>query len=602
MAINKLPEYVINRLKAWEVVNRPSSVLKELVENSLDAWATSIDVNIKDGWKNLISIQDNWEGIQLSDMDLLLERYATSKIKSDEDLMSISSYGFRWEALASIAEVAKLTVLSKTAYSEVWTKLTKRWTEQIMDHVPVPFEHGTLITIEDLFYNVPARLKFLKSAQTEYYYCYNYFVDIALWHYDKSFVLKKNDKISFDLRATSGLVDRINDIYKRDWTNNLKAIEYKDDDIEITWVVSDPNVRFGSAENIKIYVNSRPVQDKIIYKALMDAYRRQLTPWEYPLAVVMIDIKSDLVDVNVHPSKLQVKFLDSQKIYQLVYDNVYNCLGENKIAEVTDNYYKSNHSAINISKSSWWQNVFLWSGDLRNKESKSAENTNLFWSKDFKISDNQKFNLSDNQSFDNLNSGTEAREQKVFSNDQIGDYQVVWQLRNSYIILQSNDDLYYVDQHALAERVAFENMKKSVDISKELLLQPVKFNVTDVPSLDDKISQLNKLWFECSLLWENVMVVYSVPKIFVTYPVDLEKLFNHVLYLDEISFDHVLDGVFATKACKTSIKAGHKLSYDQMSNLIKDGFENIEWMFVCQHGRPFFIKMDKKKIDALFDR
>ncbi len=603
MAISKLPEYVINRLKAWEVVNRPSSVLKELVENSLDAWATNIEVNIKDGWKNLISIQDNGDGIQLSDMDLLLERYATSKIKSDEDLMTIASYGFRGEALASIAEVAKLTVLSKTAYSEIGTKLTKRWTEQIMDHVPVPFEHGTLITIEDLFYNVPARLKFLKSAQTEYYYCYNYFVDVALWHYDKSFVLKKNDKISFDLRATSGIIDRINDIYKRDWTNNLKAIEYKDDDIEITWVVSDPNVRFGSAENIKIYVNSRPVQDKIIYKALMDAYRRQLTPGEYPLAVIMIDIKSNLVDVNVHPSKLQVKFLDSQKIYQLVYDNVYNCLGENKIAEVTDNYYAETKSA----NSGGWQNVFLWSGDLRNKESRSVDNSNLFWSNDFNSSDN-KFNLSNNQSFDNINNLNNwdninnIVEQKVFSNDQIGDYQIVWQLRNSYIVLQSNDDLYYVDQHALAERVAFENMKKSVDKTKELLLQPVKFNVTDVPDLDGKISQLNNLWFDCSLLWANVMVVYSVPKIFVTYPVDLEKLFNHVLYLDEISFDHVLDGVFATKACKTSIKAWHKLSYDQMANLIKDGFENIEWMFVCQHGRPFFIKMDKKKIDWLFDR
>lgn len=602
MAINKLPEYVINRLKAWEVVNRPSSVLKELIENSLDAWATSIEINIKDGWKNLISIQDNGDGIQLSDMDLLLERYATSKIKSDEDLMSIASYGFRWEALASIAEVAKLIVMSKTAYSEIWTKLTKRWNEQMMDHVPVPFEHGTLITIEDLFYNVPARLKFLKSAQTEYYYCYNYFVDVALWHYDKSFVLKKNDKISFHLKDTTGLVDRINDIYKRDWTNNLKALEYKDNDIEISWVVSDPNVRFGSAENIKIYVNSRPVQDKIVYKALMEAYRRQLTPWEYPLAVIMIDIKSDLVDVNVHPSKLQVKFLDSQKIYQLVYDSVYNCLGENKIAEVTDNYYKS---VNNVNKSSWWQNVFLWSGDLRNKESRSVDNPNLFWSKYFNQSANNNFNLSNNQSFDNLNSTgvwNEFREKKVFSNNQIGDYQVVWQLRNSYIVLQSNDDLYYVDQHALAERIAYENMKKSVDTTKKLLLQPVKFNVTDVPNLDDKIWQLNNLWFDCSLLWDNVMVVYSVPKIFVTYPVNLEKLFNHVLYLEEINFDHVLDWVFATKACKTSIKAGHKLSYDQMANLIADWFENIEWMFVCQHGRPFFIKMDKKKIDALFDR
>ncbi len=475
MAINRLPEYVINRLKAWEVVNRPASVVKELVENSIDAWAKKIEINIKDGWKNMISIQDDGEGIQLSDMELLLERYATSKIKTDEDLMSIASYGFRWEALASIAEVAKITVMSKTNYSEIWTKLTKRGAEQIINHVPVPFQHGTSIIIEDLFYNVPARLKFLKSSQTEFYYCYNYFVDVALWHYSRSFVLKKNDKITFDLNATDSLITRIIDIYKKDWTHNLKAVEYKDDDIEISGVVSDPNVRFGSAENIKIYVNSRPVQDKIVYKAIMDAYRRQLTPWEYPLVVLMIDIDSKLVDVNVHPSKLQVKFLDSQKIYQVVYDSVYKCLGKNKISEVVNSFstsdsiptqtYSSPNSGI------WKQNVFLGSRDLHQKEEKT-----IFWADSFKSQD---FSLSNNQSFDKI------EEQKVFSNEQIGDYQVVWQLRNSYIVLQSNDDLYYVDQHALAERISFENMKKNVNLDKELLLQPVKYNVTDVPDLND---------------------------------------------------------------------------------------------------------------------
>lgn len=586
MAIYRLPEYVINRLKAWEVVNRPASVLKELVENSLDAGAKRLEINIKDWWKNQISIQDDWEGIQLSDMDLLLERYATSKIKTDEDLLTLSSYGFRWEALASIAEVSKVTILSKTAYSEIWTKLTKRWAEQIINHVPVPFKNGTLISVEDLFYNVPARLKFLKSSQTEFYYCYNYFVDVALLNYDKNFVFKKNDKIIFDLLAVDWLISRINEIYKKDRSNNLKELLYKDEKLEVFWVVSDPSVRFGSAENVKIYVNSRPVQDKIIYKAIMDAYSRQITPWEYPLVVLMLNINPDLVDVNVHPSKLQVKFLDSQKIYQTVYDAVYKCLGENKISDVMHGYNRDD-STVKYNKPSW-QNVFLWSKELNSREEKS-----IFGSQDFKSQD---FNLSNNQSFDKFD------DQKVYSNSDIWDYQIVWQLWNSYIIIQSNDALYYVDQHALAERIAFENMKKSLDLKKELLLQPVKFNVIDVPDLQEKIWELNNLWFDCSLLSENIMVVYSVPHIFVTYPVDLEKLFNYVLYLDNIKFDHVIDGVFATKACKTSIKAGHKLSYEQISNLVKEGFETIEWMFVCQHGRPFFVKIDKNKIDILFDR
>lgn len=590
MAIAKLADYVINRLKAWEVVNRPSNVLKELVENSIDAWATSLEVNIVDWGKNLISVQDNWEWIQLSDMDLLLERYATSKLKTDDDLLSLSSYWFRWEALASIAEVSKITVLSKTAYSEIGTKLTKRWTEKIVNHQPVPFKNGTVITVEDLFYNVPARLKFLKSTQTEFYYCYNYFVDVALWHHDKDFIFKKNDKVVFDLKATDDLIDRINEIFKKDWKNNLKTLDYSDDDLTITWVVSDPTIRFWSSENIKIYVNSRPIQDKIIYKAIMDAYNRQISPWEFPFVVLKLDIKPELIDVNVHPSKMQVKFVDSQKIYQLVYTSVYKCLSDNKITSVVHDFIWSENSGNtqNYYNKTPWQNVFFGSRDF-NKKSED----NIFWFQEQKIKGSP---LSNNQTFDFYD------DSKTYSNPDIWDYQIVWQLWNTYIVLQSNDALYYIDQHALAERIAFENMKKATSLKKELLLQPVKFSVTDIPDLQEKITQLNELWFDCSLLSENVMVVYAVPNIFITYPVDLETLFNYVLYLEDINFNHVLDGVFATKACKTSIKAWHKLSYEQMANLIKEWFDSIEGMFVCQHWRPFFVKIEKGSVDKMFDR
>ena len=604
MVIARLPEYVVNRLKAWEVVNRPSSVVKELVENSLDAGAKTIEVTINDGWKSLISVQDDWEWIQLSDMDLLLERYATSKIKTDEDLLTISSYGFRWEALASIAEVSKITVLSKTAYSEIGTKCTRRWTEQIMTHMPVPFEHGTIISVEDLFYNVPARLKFLKSAQTEFFYCYNYFVDVSIWHYDKRFILKKNDKVVFDLQWSDSLITRINDIYKKDLSNNLKTIEFADDIMKIQWVLSDPSVRFWSADNIKIYVNSRPIQDKTIYKALMDAYRRQLTPGEYPLAVLMLDVKTDMVDINVHPSKLQVKFVDSQAVYQNVYNTVLKCLGDNKITDYSNTAFssgvpyeslekKSNLSPVseNNNKFSFsnpwtraWQNVFLWSRDIHEPKSLFGQPDMSMWP------------VFDTMQWFAPSTST------LWVNTQIWEYLVVWQLWNSYIVLQSQDALYYVDQHALAERIAFEKMKKNTDFSKEPLLHPVKFNVMDVADLEHKIEEINQYWFDCSLLTDNMMVVYAVPKIFITYPVELEKLFNYIMYLPEITFDHILDGIYATKACKTSIKAWHKLSLDQMVNLIKDWFENIDWMFVCQHGRPSFVKIDKKKIDELFDR
>ena len=328
MSIHKLPDFVINRLKAWEVVQRPASLLKELVENSLDAGATELIITINDGGKSFLSLQDNGCGIELSDMDLLLERYATSKIDSEQDLFSLKSYGFRGEALASIAEVSKISVLTKTKYAEIWTKLVRRGNENVIKHLGVPFEHGTLITVEDLFYNVPARLKFLKSAQTEFYYCYNYFVDIALYHYDKAFILKKNDKLIFDLKPARDLQNRILDLFKKDWWEKLIPLAQKFEKLEISGVVSDASLRFGSGENIKIYVNERPIQDKIIRKALMDAYARQITPGEYPMAILMFKIEPSEVDVNVHPAKLQVKFADSQMIYQVVYQTISELLGK----------------------------------------------------------------------------------------------------------------------------------------------------------------------------------------------------------------------------------------------------------------------------------
>jgi DNA mismatch repair protein MutL len=208
---------------------------------------------------------------------------------------------------------------------------------------PVGFEQGTLVSVEDLFYNVPARLKFLKSAQTEFFYCYNYFVDVALWHYDKAWILKKNDKITFDLKPVRDLKERIVDLYKKDWKKNLKEFSVDHEYVRLRGVLSDAGLRFGSADSLKVYVNGRPVQDKIIRKALMDAYHRQLTPGEYPFVVLMLDIDPKMVDVNVHPAKLHVKFSDSKLIYQLVYDTLSETLGGSKIAQQYGKYTSSSY-------------------------------------------------------------------------------------------------------------------------------------------------------------------------------------------------------------------------------------------------------------------
>lgn len=580
MAIHKLPEYLINRLKAWEIVERPSSIVKELVENSLDAWATKIVININDGWKNLISIEDNGSWIQLSDMDLLFERYATSKINWEQDLLSLQTYGFRGEALASISEVSKTTVISKTAYAEIWSKISKIGRDLNIQHQPVGFEHGTIIQVEDLFFNVPARLKFLKSSQTEFFYCYNHFIDIAIFHYDKHLVLKKNDKILYDLLPTDGIIERINEINRKDLEKNLIPFSYQDDHFEILWILSDTEMRFGSAENIRIYVDSRPVQDKIIKKALMDAYHRQITPGEYPLAVIMIKSKPWNVDVNVHPRKLEVKFLDPWKIFNIIYETVKSTLGWNKITTTSfSQNYQHNNNNYTSNNQNYQQN------NQNSNQLFSQESNNLYVQSDFQNIDN---NLPENQ------------------NPMIWNYKLIWQLRNSYIVVEAEDWLYYIDQHALAERISFEKMKKEIAdkirLKPENLLQPITQEVNKIQNIEEKINQINELWFDCSLLGENKIVVYAIPQIFSIYKIDLEKLFNIILYLEEINFDIILDKIFASKACKTSVKAGDKLSLQEMQHLVSQGFEIIPWLFVCQHGRPFFIKIEKKDIDKSFDR
>jgi len=607
MSIHKLPDYVINRLKAWEIVERPSSILKELVENSLDAWAQHIEITINDWWKSFLSVQDDWTGIELSDMDLLLERYATSKIQSDEDLYNISSYWFRWEALASISEVSKITVITKTKYSQIWTKLQKKWWDIITNHLAVWFEHWTIVEIEDLFFNIPARQKFLKSAQTEYFYCYSYFVNIALRHADKHLTLRKNNRTVFDLKP-SNLLDRITDIYKQDWKNNLKEFDTKTDFIHFYWVVSDSRLRFWSAENIKIYVNWRPVQDKIIKKALMDAYSRQITPWEYPFAVLKLDIDPKIVDVNVHPSKLQVKFTDSQQIFQMVYNTISETLWQNKISHQSQHYsfnnpnqkfYYNQHNWVNKQSSAVLDQIVSDSWEIQQTPPPTSEQVKLF---DEAIKTTNITNNSTQSLFwlDSLQN--ERNEWNRFFNKEIWEYKIIWQIWNSYIVIESQDALYYIDQHALAERIAFETMKKEENLNPEPLLQPLKYEITNVPNLPEKIEELNQLWFEISMLWENIIVIYATPQIFATNPVDLMTLFNHVLYLEKITFDHLIDWVYATRACKTSIKAWNKLSIPQMEALVKDWFEKIPWMFVCQHWRPFFVRIEKKEIDWFFDR
>ncbi len=268
MTIKKLPDYIVNKLKAWEVVERPSSILKELIENALDAKAEFIDIYVNDGWKKTIVVQDDGTGIDAIDIDLVLERYATSKIQSYDDLQAIESYGFRWEALSAIAEVSKITIQTKTEKMPIGIQLLKKGHHIETKKLPTSFDHGTTVVVEDLFFDTPARKKFLKSSQTEYYYLYQLFINFALVNRKTGFTLTKQDKQVFHLPPASDLAQRISAIYKKDREKKCIALDYAGDQYRIYWMIGDASLRFGSGENIKIFVNHRPVTDPIIKKAI----------------------------------------------------------------------------------------------------------------------------------------------------------------------------------------------------------------------------------------------------------------------------------------------------------------------------------------------
>lgn len=566
--IKKLPQYLINKLKAWEIVERPASIVKELLENSIDAWAKNIVIEISDWWKKLIKIQDDWIWMSATDLPMSIERYATSKIEKENDLFDISTYWFRWEALASISEVSKFRIQTKTLDDQIWYELTKIDWEVAINKIAFPYDSGTIVYIEDLFYNTPARLKFLKSAQTEWWYIYWLIVDFSLINYDVWFNVIKDWKSVLILKPRQDLYSRVFDIFDKSFEKNVFSIEQKDESIHIYWIISDSALSFGSMENIKIFVNNRLVQDKIIRKALLEAYDRQLAPGMYPFSIIFLNIKPELVDVNVHPRKMEVKFQDPGSIYNLVKNLVLNWFSNQKI--------------------SWW----AISPNFFNKSSVTSNGV-------YKSSTSFPFDFQKTLIEQSLNKPVE----------QISEwwllFQIVWQIWDSYIIIESEDGIYFVDQHALAERIAFENMRKDIEsngFKSEILLNPLTINLSKNILLEDKIIQLQNLWFDVSMLSDTSLVLYAVPKAFVDYQIDLNVLMNKIIYLDDISLNIIFDSILAEKACKTSIKAWEKLSAQQMNQLIKDWFEYINWMFVCQHWRPSFIKISRENIDWLFDR
>jgi len=591
--IRHLPQRLINKLKAGEIVERPSSIVKELVENSLDAWATDMSVWIEEGGKTLIKVQDNGTGISAEDLPLAVARYATSKIIKDEDLETIASYGFRGEALAAIAEVSSCTLQTRTgdAPSGIGYSLTRIWGEFVVKQIPFGVNHGTIISIADLFAEVPARQKFLKSSPTEWHHIRQLLLNYLLLHRDKSRQIWHNGKMIWKTPVTESLLERIVTLTNQSRQPHLGYFESTFEGWTIYGVMGDASLHFPSPEQMRFFVNERPIEDKIIKKAVMQTIKRQLPAWLFPFIYLFVNIDPKLVDVNVHPRKTEVKFLDPWAMFSAVTRVMQEYTSEQKVS-----YAAFTQAPIRST--------------TRHVKSYSPPSQRSFSPSSSWFSYHQKAETS---LFDQMQHEDET--DLILSGERV---EIVGQLRATYILASSATWLYLVDQHALAERITFENMKRQVAnhwFAPQVLLQPI---IMHLPSKDIDIEQWQELFsrigIDASAFWSGKMIVHTMPQVFIDRVVDMQLLCNHLWwqqekwltewtsYTPEELFATLLEEMQGMKACKASITAGQRLSLPEMRQLIRDGQAAIPQMFVCQHGRPSILKMEKWSLEKMVGR
>ncbi len=585
LAIHVLSPEVINQIAAGEVVERPAHLVKELVENSIDAGATEVHIGIELGGR-YIKITDNGSGIGKSDLALALQRHATSKIHKTDDLWSLNTFGFRGEALASAAAVSKLTLTSRTHDQEQAFQIKSDF-GVISDVMSASLEKGTSIYIESLFENVPARLKFLKTDGTENSQVRNVVKAFALSHPQIQFTLqingqldlhykKSDEKIS--LKRTQEVLD-VETVYHQ----HNKKINY-----EVDVYFASPHQVQKTSKNIWIFVQGRWIQDRALQAAIMDAYRSLLMHGEYPQCCVRLKCSPELIDVNIHPTKSQIKFQNSSDAFRAVHNALREGL-ESAPWLKKNNEQQERQQSFHASYSSSY-----------NSETTSQPSFAVFDSPTlFKTKSNQIDSYSA-LSVD-INEVTEL--------GFWGSLQILGQLDLTYIVCQKNDRMILVDQHAAHERVAFEKLMKKwkggyVDMQTYLFPLAIDLSAEKVEALMVKHQDILKMGIDFELLGPSVIGIKSAPSFIKesSLPAVFEKMSHDLVeYGESYRLEKSIADLFATMACHSVIRAGQSLSQNEMKELLIS-MDEFTMSSFCPHGRPVSIEFTFNQIEKLFGR
>lgn len=610
MTIKFLSDSTINRIAAGEVIERPASVVKELVENAIDAGSTKIDIILERAGKNLIIISDDGVGMTDKELEIAVERHTTSKL-DESDFLNIHTFGFRGEALPSIAAISKMLITSKKRDNQkaFQIKLIGGDEKQI---APAIHNEGTKIEIRDLFFATPARLKFLRTDKTELAATVDVVKKIALAHPEISFSLTHDGKSLLKLKgqnkdAESNLKQRIIDVIGEDFIKNASYIDFKSPDFSIYGYTSIPTYNRASSEDQFLFINNRPVKDKLLQVALRVAYQDYMPRDRYPLCAIFLQIDPQLVDVNVHPTKAEVRFHDPNYVRNLLIDSIKNALSnKSHIASTT-----IASSAIELFKNPFVNKEPAISKPL-NVNSKPSEYRPAISPTVPKYTPNNTCQkLIDTLPHAKIEQEVEQRiqnESQKSSQYRLGAAKA--QLHTTYIISQTEDSIVITDQHAAHERLGYEKIKnyiKDEELIKQRLLIPEIVELPDEKRADilyENKDKLSKLGLSLEKFGEKSIIVTEIPNILGDINVQklIQDLADHLAECGEnIALTELIEHVTETYACHYSIRAGQKLSGDEMNALLRQ-IEDTPFSGQCNHGRPTYIELKLKDIERLFGR
>ena len=559
--IKILTEETINKIAAGEVVERPASVVKELIENSLDARATSISVEIKTSGKNLIRVTDNGIGMGKQDALLSLSRHATSKINTAEDLENIDTLGFRGEALPSIKGVSRLMLVTRAVKEPAATKISASG-GKILEVKETGAPLGTMLEVKNLFFNTPARRKFLKSNTTELTHIINVFSNYALVYTNCGFKLSHNNECITEVFTKDTLLDRIRVLYGNETADNVILLEFEKEDIKVSGYISKPSLTRPNRSSQFIFVNGRPITSRAINYAIYEGYNTLVPRGRFPVVFLFIEVLKNSLDVNVHPTKREVRFGNGRLIQEVVASGISKALQKAEFVPVVS-FGSTVDEPVGVPTKFW-----------------NAGETSI--TREF---------------------------QKELSIVQEKDNFYAVQMNNSYIVSETQDGFEIIDQHAAHERLLYEKIKeglqKKQSISQRLLIPlTIELDPAEEKALRDKVPFLQELGFNIEDFGRHSVIIDMIPS--TLNKIDITVFIKDMLSeLKEIGHmhlnDNMRDAIIKITACRAAVKQGDKLDLIEIQKLLKE-WKRLPRHYTCPHGRPAVIKMTKEELDKQFHR